>query len=120
MAEKTIYARMAEVFQEAGVPGFLNEWRATPSYPRIPDHYATYRVPLDEDTICADDMEIIHRTDVDIDFYSKSDPSLWIDSIEKALLAQGFLVERQRGMDDYRHGDFLYHRRIEAVLYSEV
>lgn len=115
----TIYQRMDAAFAQAGIPGFLHEWRATEEYPVIPDMFAVYTVNSETDALCADDAELIHRWDIIVHLYSKGDALAYEVDLLCALRADGFGIVRMRDVNDVRTGDYHYHRRFDLVRFEE-
>lgn len=115
----TIHQRMAQIFQEAEIPGFLQEWRATKEYPKIPDKYCTYIVTVEDDGLCADDMEILHRTSLYLHMYGKTDISTEHDRLRAVLSKHGFYFPRTRDLDDIRAGEYQYHKRLDLILVED-
>lgn len=115
----TIYQRLDAIFARAGVPGFMGAWVATPDYPSIPQKYAVYTVVSEGDALCADDLELLHGYEVDIDLYGRFDLSAEARAIEQALLEDAWCIEQARDIADWRRGEYLYHRRIEASYYED-
>ena len=114
----TIYQRMAAVFERAGVPGFLQEWRATPAYPQIPERYATYQVVRSGSALEADDAQIVSVNEVTIDLYGETDVSNALMAVMAELEADGFCVSDVRDMDNSGATRYIYHRRWRAQYYS--
>lgn len=112
----TIYQRMQAVFTAAGIPGFLQGWRATPAYPQIPDKFAAYIVNSEGPALCADDAPLISRTELSLHVYGKTDVTVETAALRDALLARGFAVSGVRDLDDVREGDYIYHRRMAVTL----
>lgn len=112
----TIYQRMTDVFEHAGVPGFLQEWRATALYPQIPEMFAAYQVLESGSALEADDIEIAHRYVVQIDLYGETDVSGKLRTILMELEAQGFTLSDVRDMDNTRATRYIYHRRWRATF----
>lgn len=111
----TIYQRMEMVFAEAGVPGFLQGWRATEAYPVIPDTYCAYIVSGEGAALCADDVELMHRVDVQLHIFGKRDVSGAVSRVCKALGDGDFLISRLASLDDARESEYIYHRQINAA-----
>ena len=116
----TIHQRMSALFEAAEIPGFLQEWRATPEFPRAPDIFCTYIAPLDTPALCADDLEIIHATNVYLHMYGKTDVTPAYDRLLAAAKAAGFYIPTGRDLDDVRNGEYQYHRRLDLVYYDNV
>lgn len=114
----TIYQRLGAIFERAGIPGFMGAWIATPDYPAIPQKYGVYTLVDEDDALCADDMEIAHRYEVDIDLYGTMDLSAEAQAIERALIEGAWCIERTRDIADWRRGEYLYHKRIEATYFD--
>lgn len=116
----TIHALMAEIFAQAQIPGFLQQWRATEAYPVIPDKYCTYIVTVEDDMLCADDTEIIHRTRLYLHMYGKTDLGAEYKRLKAVLDAHGFYFPRTRDLDDVRAGEYQYHKCIDLIRIDEV
>lgn len=116
----TIYQRMGAVFAAANVPGFLQEWRQTDAYPAIPPKFCAYVIRGERAAMCADNREWIHRTDVELHIYGKTDVSAERESVVQALENAGFEIAGERDLDDVRAGEYQYHRRLEIVYFEEV
>lgn len=114
----TIYQRMAAIFDAAGIPGFLQEWRATDEYPEIPEKYCTYLLEQETDAMCADDREIVHSYRIWIDAYGQTDLSEELQRLNRALDAAGFCIPYTRDMDNLRLSRYQYHRRLRVDYYE--
>lgn len=118
MSPMTIHQRMTGIFTQAQVPGFLQEWKATEQYPKPPDIFATYSAPIERDALNADDCELIHRTDVYVHLYGKTDVTEAFDSIFLAAKQAGFYVTSSRDALDLGQGEYQYHRRLDLSYYD--
>lgn len=112
----TIYQRMQQVFEDAGVPGFLQGWQATAEYPQIPDIFAAYIVNAEAPMLCADDAPIIGSTSLALHIYGKTDVSNAVARIKTALLDEDFMISNQRDLDDVRNGEYIYHRKMDLTF----
>lgn len=114
----TIYQRMAAMFAEADLPGFLQEWQATEDYPTIPDKYCTYLVEREGEALATDDEPAVYRYVVWVDLYGRTDVTAdWL-RLTRALRAAGFYIPFTRDMDNVRLSDFQYHRRMQINFYE--
>lgn len=114
----TIYQRIAAVYAAAGVPGFLQDWFATPEHPTIPDKYLTYRVEWEGEALSADDAEAVHRYTVWIDLFGRTDVSGEQAALLRQLRGAGFYIPYTRDMDNLRLTDHPYHRRLQVTYYE--
>ena len=114
----TIYQRIAAVFTAAGIPGFLQEWRATAAYPTIPAKFCTYLVTQDREALAADDAEQVHEYEVYIDLYGMTDVTQEQNTLVSRLYDAGFYIPYQRDMDNVRLTQYQYHRRLRVHYYD--
>ena len=114
----TIYQRMAQVFRDAEIPGFLQEWMATDEYPVIPDKYAAYLVEQESTALSADDDEYVRVYRVWVDLYGMCDISAELDALRAALKAAGFLIPYVRDLDNAGLSRYQYHRRMRVDYYE--
>lgn len=114
----TIYQRMAAIFIEAGIPGFLNEWQATDEYPAIPDKYCTYLMEREAEAMAADDEPLVTRYTLWVDIYGKTDVSAEQRALIRALRAGGFYIPYTRDLDNQRLSEYEYHRRMQVHYYQ--
>lgn len=116
----TIHQRMKEIFEQAEIPGFLQVWKATPEYPKIPEKYCTYIVTTESDALCADDEALITQMNVYIHLYGKTDVTDEYNRLRAAITDQvGLtLLPRVHDLDDIREGEYQYHRRIDTYFYQ--
>lgn len=114
----TIYQRMAAIFTEAGIPGFLQEWRATDEYPTMPEKFCTYLVTQDREALAADDCEAAHEYEVYIDLYGMTDVTQEQLLLCVALETAGFYIPYTRDMDNLRLTRYQYHRRLRVRFYD--
>lgn len=111
----TIHQTMAQVFQEAEIPGFLQAWKQTEQYPVIPDKFCTYIVTTDSAVLSADDVPAVVQKNLYIHMFGKTDISTELDRLNEVLEGHDFLIPRVCDLDDVRSGEFQYHKRIDLI-----
>lgn len=111
----TIHQVMAQVFQEADIPGFLQVWKQTEQYPTIPDKYCTYIVTQTNVLASADDAPWITQDKLCIHLFGKTDISAELDRLNAVLEKHDFLIPRVQDLDDIRTGEYQYHKRIDLI-----
>ena len=115
----TIYQRMMAVFETAGIAGFLDRYERMEET-LLPDTYCAYTVMTDGAALSADDVELIHRSEVYIDLHGKADVSVALEDLLCALDDAGFKYLPVRHLDGLTNSRYIYHKRIIASWYGEV
>jgi len=111
----TIHQIMAQIFQEAEIPGFLQVWKQTEQYPAIPDKFCTYIVTTDSVALSADDAPVAVQKNLYIHMFGESDINAELDRLNAVLEKRDFLIPRVCDLDDVRSGEFQYHKRIDLI-----
>lgn len=111
----SIHQLMAQIFQEAAIPGFLQVWKQTEQYPTIPDKYCTYIVTQDSVGLSADNAPVATQKNLYIHMYGKTDINAELDRLNAVLEKHDFYIPRVNDLDDVRSGEFQYHKRIDLI-----
>ena len=115
-----VYRRMQGAFHAAGVPGFLQYWRPTRQYPKVPEIFATWEMKSDAPALCADDGEmVLQLITAEVHIWGVRDVGDACGALCRALADAGFDVANRSDRMENRPDEWQYHTILRVTILKQ-